>query len=89
MGWSCGTTKIVVAGQRDDNLMVARATSNGDLDTSFAAPNGYQVLSLGEPSSARSVVVDSQDRILVPGHGAWLASATSSWPATFRMDSLT
>ena len=60
--------KILVVGQRDDALMVARATSDGHLDTSFAAPNGYQLLNLGEPSSARSVVVDSQDRILVLGH---------------------
>lgn len=60
--------KIIVVGQRDNDMMVARVTLDGRLDTSFAAPNGYQISNLKGPSSARSVVVDSQDRILVLGH---------------------
>ncbi len=89
MGQVLRNDKIVVAGQRDDNLMVARAMSNGDLDTFVCRAEWLSGSEVREPSSARSVVVDSQDRILVLGHRAWMASATSSWPATFRMDSLT
>jgi uncharacterized delta-60 repeat protein len=60
--------RILVAGQRDGNLMVARADADGYLDNSFAPPNGYLTLSLGQPSSAQAIVVDSQSRILVAGN---------------------
>ncbi|WP_437680701.1 hypothetical protein [Sorangium sp. So ce131] len=59
--------RILVAGQRDDRLMVARATSSGDLDLTFAAPDGYATWALDEPSSARAIAVDSRDRIIVAG----------------------
>lgn len=60
--------RILVAGQRDGKLMVARATSDGSLDTSFAAPNGVLQWPLGQPSSAQALVVDSQNRLVVAGH---------------------
>lgn len=60
--------RILVAGQRDGDLMVARADADGYLDTTFAPPSGYLTLSLGQPSSAQAIVVDSQSRILVAGH---------------------
>ncbi|AUX41538.1 hypothetical protein SOCE26_029580 [Sorangium cellulosum] len=59
--------RILVAGQRDGQLMVARATSSGDLDTTFAAPDGYETWALVEPSSARAIAVDSRGRIVVAG----------------------
>jgi uncharacterized delta-60 repeat protein len=59
--------RILVAGSRDNNLMVARISSDGYLDNSFAPPNGYLTLALGQPSNAQAIVVDSQNRILVVG----------------------
>lgn len=59
--------RILVAGSRDNNLMVARVSSDGYLDNSFAAPNGYLSLPLGQPSNAQAIVIDSQNRILVAG----------------------
>jgi uncharacterized delta-60 repeat protein len=66
-GLVLANNKILVAGQRDGQLMVARTASDGYLDKSFAAPDGYLTWSLDEPSSARAIAVDSRDRIVVAG----------------------
>ncbi|WP_437587616.1 hypothetical protein [Sorangium sp. So ce1000] len=57
--------KILVAGVRDARMMVARITSAGALDTTFAAPNGFWALD--RASTARAVAVDREGRILVVG----------------------
>lgn len=57
--------KILVAGVRDARMMVARVSSNGTLDTTFAAPNGFWALD--RASTARAVVADREGRILVVG----------------------
>ncbi|WP_437974371.1 hypothetical protein WMF11_38610 [Sorangium sp. So ce295] len=57
--------KILVAGARDARMMVARISSNGRLDTAFAAPNGFWALD--RSSTARAVAVDREGRILVVG----------------------
>ncbi|WP_437819923.1 hypothetical protein [Sorangium sp. So ce1078] len=57
---------IVAVGQRDDRLLVARATEDGALDTSFARPHGYWTLALG-PSVAEAVALDIAGRLVVVG----------------------
>lgn len=61
--------RILVAGSRNNQLMVARADSSGSLDTSFASPNGYRVVPVGASSGAHSIALDSLNRILLAGHG--------------------
>ncbi|WP_437734375.1 hypothetical protein [Sorangium sp. So ce1335] len=59
--------RIVVVGQRDGRLLIARATANGALDTSFARPHGYRTLALGPSSAAEAVAIDLRGRIVVAG----------------------
>jgi len=59
--------KILVVGKRGAELLVARATSTGALDTTFAAPRGYLTVPLGISAEARSVALDTSGRILVAG----------------------
>jgi uncharacterized delta-60 repeat protein len=58
---------ILVVGRRDEDLLVARATPAGELDTSFAAPLGYFAVHVGESVAASSVAVDANGRLLVAG----------------------
>ncbi|WP_428266840.1 hypothetical protein [Haliangium sp.] len=60
-------SQILAAGVRDGRLVVTRATTTGELDTSFASPFGYQTLAVGTASRANALVVDRQDRIVVAG----------------------
>ncbi|MDC3954839.1 hypothetical protein [Polyangium jinanense] len=59
--------KILVVGRRDAELFVARATSNGALDPTFASPKGYFTVAVGSSLEARSVALDASGRILVAG----------------------
>ncbi|UQA58962.1 hypothetical protein [Polyangium aurulentum] len=59
--------KILVVGQRDDRLFIARTTPNGDLDPSFASRQGHATVKVGTSSEARAVTLDPEGRILVIG----------------------
>ncbi|AUX38885.1 uncharacterized protein SOCE26_002660 [Sorangium cellulosum] len=58
---------IVAVGQRDGRLLIARATADGALDTSFASPRGYRTVSLGTSSVAEAVALDRFGRLVVAG----------------------
>jgi len=58
---------ILVVGRRDDAVLVARATPQGALDSSFARPTGYATVKVGSSAVARAVTVDANGRILVAG----------------------
>lgn len=58
---------IVAVGARDSQLMVARITALGGLDTTFNAPMGFATATLGTSSQATDVVVDAQGRLIVAG----------------------
>jgi len=61
--------RIVAVGQRDGRLLIARATADGALDTSFARPRGYRtVVTLGRSSVAEAVAVDRVGRLVVVGY---------------------
>lgn len=60
-------SKILAAGERGGRLVLARATTAGDLDTTFASPNGYQTITIGTRSAAEAITLDAQGRILVAG----------------------
>lgn len=59
--------RILVVGKLDGYLLVARATANGALDTSFARPDGYWSPEMGDVSEAQAVAVDGRGRIVVVG----------------------
>ncbi|XYH98308.1 hypothetical protein ACMHYB_00635 [Sorangium sp. So ce1128] len=59
--------RIVAVGQRDGRLLIARATADGALDTSFASPRGYRTVSLGPSSVAEAVAIDRRGRLVVAG----------------------
>jgi uncharacterized delta-60 repeat protein len=59
--------RILLAGERNEALLLARATPDGALDTTFAAPRGFVTVAFEGPSSARAIAVDSADRIVVAG----------------------
>src|SRR5262249_40273181 len=65
--------KIVVAGLafqgNNQNALVARFLSNGALDTSFHAPNGFQQIDFGGQEGARAVLVQPDGKIVVAGIG--------------------
>ncbi|WP_437606773.1 hypothetical protein WMF20_38380 [Sorangium sp. So ce834] len=58
---------IVAVGQRDGRLLIARATADGALDTSFASPRGYRTVALGTASVAEAVALDRRGRVVVAG----------------------
>lgn len=58
---------ILAVGSRDGQLLVARFTRNGAVDTSFAGGAGYYTAALGDSSTAASVVIDRGGRIVVAG----------------------
>jgi uncharacterized delta-60 repeat protein len=58
---------ILIAGEQDGRLLLAKATPAGALDGSFASPDGFQILSSGSSSAALAIAVDEQNRILVSG----------------------
>ena len=58
--------RIVVVGQRDDHLVVARATADGLLDRDFG-DGGHRLVGIGRSSEAGGVVVDPLGRIVVAG----------------------
>ena len=58
---------IVAVGAKDSQLMVARLTPLGLIDTTFNAPNGFVTATLGTSSQATDVVADTQDRLVVAG----------------------
>jgi uncharacterized delta-60 repeat protein len=58
--------RIVIVGTADNQFVVVRCKSSGDLDTSFNG-TGYVLHALGNNTVARAVAVDSSDRILVTG----------------------
>ncbi|WP_438017648.1 hypothetical protein WMF18_00495 [Sorangium sp. So ce315] len=59
--------RIVVVGQRDGRLLIARATADGALDTSFARPRGHRTVALWPSSVAEAVAVDLRGRLVVAG----------------------
>jgi uncharacterized delta-60 repeat protein len=61
------TSQILAVGAIDGHFAVARMTPTGFLDTSFAAPAGFDRAVLGESSQADSVAIDSQARVVVAG----------------------
>jgi uncharacterized delta-60 repeat protein len=66
-GLVLGTDAIVAVGAKDGQLLVARLTANGALDTSFAAPAGYDRVVRGTASRADAVTVDRAGGIVVAG----------------------
>ena len=58
---------ILAVGSRDGQLLVARFTLNGAVDTSFAGGAGYFTAALGDSSTAASVAIDRGGRIVVAG----------------------
>ena len=63
------STDTVVVGSRNSQLMVAKIPDRyGNLDTAFAAPNGYLVPAIGGTASrADALALDPQGRIVVTG----------------------
>ncbi|MGK3997732.1 hypothetical protein [Sorangium sp. So ce1024] len=59
--------RIVAVGQRDGRLLIARATADGDIDTSFARPRGYRAVALWPSSVAEAVAIDLRGRLVVAG----------------------
>lgn len=59
--------RILAAGERNGQLLVARTTEDGALDTSFAAPRGFVGTDFGAPASARALAIDAKQRIVVVG----------------------
>ncbi|HEY9403357.1 MAG TPA: carboxypeptidase regulatory-like domain-containing protein [Pyrinomonadaceae bacterium] len=68
--------KIVAAGDSDNHFALARYNPDGSLDTSFDA-DGKLTMSIGRASSARGVVVQSDNRIVVAGSA--IISSNSSF----------
>ena len=66
-GLVLGTDAIIAAGAKDGQFLVARLTANGALDTSFAAPAGYDRVVHGTASHADAVAVDRAGRVVVAG----------------------
>ncbi|GAB4535356.1 MAG: hypothetical protein Tsb0020_50630 [Haliangiales bacterium] len=60
-------SRILAVGDVDDRLVVARATTTGDLDTSFASPTGFYTLELNQVSQAQEIIQDAQGRLLIAG----------------------
>ncbi|MDC3954838.1 hypothetical protein [Polyangium jinanense] len=58
---------LVVGGRGSQEILIARATRTGALDTTFAAPKGYVTVPVGVSAHARSVALDASGRILVAG----------------------
>jgi uncharacterized delta-60 repeat protein len=58
---------ILAVGSRDGQVLVARFTQNGVVDTSFAGGTGYFTTALGDSSTAASVALDRLGRIVVAG----------------------
>jgi len=60
--------KIVVAGKRTSDLLVARFEANGQLDTGFAGGVGWATADLGAIDNGQSVVIQPADgKIVVAG----------------------
>jgi len=59
--------RILVVGKRGERIVIARLTADGDLDRSFARPDGYQTVLVGNGSAAHGVAVDQSGRIIVVG----------------------
>jgi uncharacterized delta-60 repeat protein len=52
----------------DNNLLLVRYTSNGDLDANFGENKGYTITEISNyQSTAQSLILDSNNRILVSG----------------------
>ncbi len=62
--------RILVAGSRSGQIMVAVSDSSGYLETSFASPDGYRTVAVGATSAAHAVTVDGQGRILFAGEAS-------------------
>ncbi|MDI1429163.1 hypothetical protein [Polyangium sorediatum] len=58
---------LVVGGRGSREILIARATRTGALDTTFAAPKGYVTVPVGVSAHAQSVALDASGRILVAG----------------------
>ena len=58
--------RVYVAGDRAGDLVVARLTAAGALDTTFNSPNGYVTTAL-DPSSGLDIVVQPDGKVLVAG----------------------
>lgn len=58
---------ILAAGSRDGQVLVARFTPDGALDTSFASGTGYFTFAFGDSSTAAALALDDKGRILVAG----------------------
>ena len=61
------TDAIIAVGAKDGHFLVARLTPNGALDTTFAAPAGYDRVVRGAASRADAVAVDRAGRVVVAG----------------------
>lgn len=59
--------RILAAGSRDGQVLIARFTEEGALDTSFAAPEGFFTAPIGDASGLRSVAVDCNGRVIAAG----------------------
>jgi uncharacterized delta-60 repeat protein len=59
---------IVAVGEANGDVLVARLTSAGALDTTFAAPTGWMTFSVNAGTDvAQAVSIDSTGRVLVAG----------------------
>lgn len=58
---------LIVAGAQDGQFMVARLTSSGALDPTFAAPRGFDRVVHGVASEANAIALDNQGRLVVAG----------------------
>jgi len=62
--------RIVAAGSSystDSDLAIARYNPNGSLDTTFAAPNGYQVIDLPNEQNGNNITLQADGAIVLAG----------------------
>jgi uncharacterized delta-60 repeat protein len=59
--------ELIPTGEASGHLVISRFTPNGLLDTTFAAPAGFDVLARGSSSRADATTTDDQGRILIAG----------------------
>lgn len=59
---------FIVAGISDNAIAIARYTSSGSLDTTFGGGNGYVTTAIGKTAVAHSIVIQSDDKIVIAGN---------------------
>jgi uncharacterized delta-60 repeat protein len=87
--------RVLVAGlssqpgaPNDSDFTVARLTATGELDATFDGDGNQTIDFGGTPDAARSVAVDSQDRVLVAGE-SWQGWGTPDLDIDFAVARLT